>query len=85
MVVGAPFTYGLFGSDGIALSADGATLYWKAVASRLLYSIPTARLQDTSATSEVLAQGAINTLGDTGVTDGMETDTNDYIYHGNME
>ena len=82
---GKPFTYGLFGSDGIALSADGETLYWKAVANRQLYSIPTARLRDTSLHSEVLAQGAINTLGETGVTDGMETDTNDFIYHGNME
>lgn len=84
-VVGGPFTYGLFGSDGIALSADGATLYWKAVASRQLYSIPTARLRDTSPISEFLAQGAINKLGETGVTDGMETDTNGFIYHGNME
>jgi sugar lactone lactonase YvrE len=82
---GQPFTYGRFGSDGIALSADGATLYWKNVADRQLYSIPTVRLQDTSASSEVLAQGAISTLGGTGVTDGMETDTNGFIYHGNME
>lgn len=84
-VPGAPFTYGLFGSDGIALSADAETLYWKPVAGRQLYSIPTARLRDTSITSEIRAQGAINTLGETGVTDGMETDTNGFIYHGNME
>jgi sugar lactone lactonase YvrE len=82
---GKPFTYGQFGSDGIALSADGETLYWKPVADRQLYSVPTARLLDTSPTSEVLAQGAISTLGETGVTDGMETDTNNFIYHGNME
>lgn len=35
-----PYTYTNFGADGIALSADGATLYWKVVAGRYLYSIP---------------------------------------------
>ncbi|KAK3691924.1 hypothetical protein LTR37_018355 [Vermiconidia calcicola] len=82
---GQPFTYGAFGSDGIALSANGATLFYKVVAGRQLFSIPTARLRDNSATSEVRAQSAINTHGQTGVTDGMETDTNNFIYHGNME
>jgi len=82
---GKPFGYVSFGSDGIALSADGETLYWKAVANRQLYSIPTTRLRDTSPSSEFLAQGAINTLGETGVSDGLETDTNNFIYHGNME
>lgn len=82
---GLPFTYGLFGSDGIALSADGSTLFWKSVAGRMLYSIPTSRLLATGPNSEVLAQGAINAHGQTGVTDGMETDTNNFIYHGYME
>lgn len=82
---GLPFTYLNFGSDGIALSADGERLYWKAVASRYLYSIPTERLRDRSMNSEVLAQGAINNHGQSGITDGMETDTNGFIYHGNME
>ncbi|KAK4613912.1 hypothetical protein CLAFUW4_09286 [Fulvia fulva] len=71
---GKPFSYVAFGSDGIALPADSETLYWKVVGGRYLYSIPTARLRDNSANSEILAQNAINTL-----------DTNDYIYHGNME
>ena len=83
--VGAPFSYLAIGSDGIALSADGATLYWKSVSGRNLYSIPTARLRDHSLTSELLAQGSINNHGQTGITDGMETDTNDFIYHGNLE
>ncbi|KAK5138009.1 hypothetical protein LTR08_005806 [Meristemomyces frigidus] len=83
--VGRPLSYLAFGSDGIALSADGATLYWKAVSSRYLYSIPTARLRDNTPNSELLAQGSINNHGQTGITDGMETDTNDFIYHGNLE
>lgn len=82
---GQPFTFTNFGSDGIALSADGDSLYWKAVGGRYLYSIPTARLRDTSLTSEILAQAAVTNHGHTGITDGMETDTNDFIYHGNME
>ncbi|CAK4033171.1 Hypothetical predicted protein [Lecanosticta acicola] len=83
---GKPFTYVSFGSDGIALSADSATLFWKSVGGRYMYSIPTARLRDhTSADSEILAQNSIATLGQTGITDGMETDTNNFIYHGNME
>lgn len=80
-----PYRYVGFGTDSIALSADGETLYWKVVAGRYLYSIPTARLLDRSLSSEVLAQGAIQNHGQTGVTDGMETDSNGLIYHGNME
>jgi sugar lactone lactonase YvrE len=82
---GLPFTYLNFGSDGIALGADGEHLYWKSVANRYLFSIPTVRLRDRSANSEVLAQGAINNHGQSGISDGMETDTNGFIYHGNME
>ncbi|KAI0475215.1 major royal jelly protein-domain-containing protein, partial [Xylariaceae sp. FL0804] len=42
-----------FGSDGIALSADGATLYWCPLASRYLYSAPTARLRARGPASEL--------------------------------
>ncbi|KAK4917110.1 hypothetical protein LTR49_015013 [Elasticomyces elasticus] len=82
---GRPFGFNSFGADGIALSADGETLYWKTVGGRYLYSIPTARLRDNGPTSEILAQSSINNHGETGQTDGMETDTNNFIYHGNME
>ena len=82
---GQPLSYLNFGSDGIALSADGETLFWKAVSERYLYSIPTARLRDRSTFSEVAAQASIVSLGETGVTDGMETDTNGFIYHGIVE
>ena len=77
--------YTQFGSDGIALSADGATLYWKQVAGRHIYGIPTERLLDTSQYSEILAQGAVTQQTECGSTDGMETDTNGFIYHGYME
>ncbi|KAK0264648.1 hypothetical protein LTR35_017296 [Friedmanniomyces endolithicus] len=82
---GKPFGYNSFGADGISLSADGESLFWKAVGSRYLFSIPTARLRDNSATSEVMAQGAITNHGQTGQSDGFEVDSSGFIYHGNME
>ena len=36
-----PISQSTFGADGIALSADGATLYFSAVGTRYLYSVPT--------------------------------------------
>ena len=82
---GTPFAYTNFGADGIALSANGDTLFWKAVAGREMFSIPTERLRDRSATSEWLAQASIRNWGQTGVSDGMETDSNNLIYHGHAE
>ena len=82
---GRPFSFLNFGSDGIALSADGETLYYRAVSSRYLYSVPTAKLRSRDTTSEIMAQSSISNHGETGVSDGMETDTNGFIYHGNME
>lgn len=82
---GQPLSYLGFGSDGIALGADGNDLYWTAVASRTLYSLSTERLRDRSVSSELLAQGEVRNRGQKGVSDGLETDTNGYIYVGNME
>jgi sugar lactone lactonase YvrE len=80
-----PLTTVPLGSDGIALSADGETLFFGPVGGRGLYSIPTARLRDRSQTSELLAQTSISNNGERGVSDGFETDTNGFIYAGNME
>ena len=74
-----------FGADGIALSADGATLYFSTTGSRELHSVPTERLRDRSPYAEILARGATNYLGETGLKDGMETDSNNRIYAGNIE
>ncbi|KAK3174457.1 hypothetical protein OEA41_001703 [Lepraria neglecta] len=75
---------GADGTDGITLSSDGETLYWTAVGSRYLYSIPTARLRDNRPTSELMAQGAISSHGQVGTSDGLETDSNGLIYTGNF-
>ena len=80
-----PISQSTFGADGIALSADGATLYFSAVGSRYLYSVPTARLLDDSLTSEVLATQAVVSHAQKGISDGLETDTNGFIYGGNQE
>ncbi|PVI07376.1 major royal jelly protein [Periconia macrospinosa] len=73
------------GSDGIALSSDGAELFWGPVGGRNLWSVPTERLLDRSLNSELLAQAAVRNRGERGVSDGFETDTNGFIYAGNME
>ncbi|KAL9127795.1 MAG: hypothetical protein Q9217_003401 [Psora testacea] len=73
------------GSDGIALSSDGATLYWSVVSGRTLYSIPTTRLLDRGQTSELMATQAVVSHGQKGVSDGIEADSNGLIYVGNIE
>lgn len=78
-------TTGNSGADGIALSTDGETLYWSAVGSRYLYSVPTIRLRDRSVTSEIMAQASVINHGQKGVSDGLETDSNGLIYAGNLE
>lgn len=55
----------MFASDGIALSADGETLYWQALTGRTLYSIETASLAPDTAAD------AVRKLGTTHVADGM--------------
>ena len=82
---GMPITFGRFGADGIALSADGETLYSTAFGTRYLYSIPTARLRDRSITSETMAEASVVSHGQKGVSDGLETDSNGFIHAGNLE
>lgn len=73
------------GADGIALSPDGATLYFCPLSSRQLYSVPTALLRSRSASSKVLAINAVRSLGDKGMSDGIESDSNGNVYVGDIE
>ncbi|MCJ1474320.1 hypothetical protein MMC13_002978 [Lambiella insularis] len=82
---GLPIGYNSFGADGIALSADGDTLYWSPTGGRYLYSIPTLRLLDNSVFSEIMAQASVVSHGQKGISDGLETDTNGFIYGANVE
>ena len=57
-------------ADGIALSPDGATLYWQAIKGRTLYSLPTAALVDAALTPQQLASRVVR-VGENGVADGL--------------
>lgn len=81
----APLAYQTSGSDGIQISADGSTLYFGPLASRTLYSIPTAQLRKHGNYSELLCQGSVSAHGQKGFSDGMEGDSNGLIYMGNLE
>ncbi|KAJ9373898.1 hypothetical protein DTO282E5_1254 [Paecilomyces variotii] len=83
---GQPITPFGLGSDGITLSADGETLYFSDVGGRYLYSVPTARLRaHKSPTAQLLADGAVSQITQKGVSDGLESDTNGYVYAGSFE
>ncbi len=58
-----------FAADGIALSNDGATLYWQALTGRTLYSVPTAKLTPGTPPGEIVA--AVKAVGKTTVADGL--------------
>lgn len=74
-----------FGADGIALSPDGATLYWSVIAGRFLYSVPTALLRARGSGADAAASAAVKNLGEKGISDGMETDSLGHVYAGNVE
>ncbi|MCI0756143.1 major royal jelly family protein [Teichococcus vastitatis] len=58
-----------FASDGIAMSVDGAMLYWQALTGKTLYSIPTAALTPGKSPSEI--EAAVTALGESHVADGF--------------
>jgi sugar lactone lactonase YvrE len=76
-----PFTVA---SDGIALSADGVTLYYCPLSSRHLYSIPTALLRGLSTSENDVAKAVVD-LGEKGASDGLEADDKGRIYAGDYE
>ncbi len=82
---GTPIGNVNFGIDGVAISADGATFYFSTTGGRKLYSVPTARLRDNGPYSEILARASVQDLGEKGFSDGLESDTNNNIYCGDME
>jgi len=71
-------------SDGIAISADGATLYYCPLSSRHLYEIPTAMLLDRSVSEAAVAQAVVD-LGEKGASDGLEADDKGRVYAGDYE
>lgn len=71
-------------SDGIALSSDGATLFYSPLSSRHLYSVPTRLLLDETA-NDVALSAAVRDLGEKGASDGMEADDKGRLYAGDYE
>lgn len=71
-------------SDGIALSPDGATLYYCALSSRHFYAVPTALLRDPRATDEMIA-AEVRDLGPKAPSDGLAEDDRGAIYAGDYE
>lgn len=71
-------------SDGIALSADGKTLYFSALSSRHLFSVPTELLRDASV-SEAQLESAVQDLGEKGASDGLEADAKGAVYASDYE
>lgn len=67
-----------FAADGIALSKDGATLYWQALTGRTLYSIPTALLSKRTPPAELAA--AVQKVATTLVADGLWASGTGAIY-----
>ncbi|WP_177331056.1 L-dopachrome tautomerase-related protein [Pseudomonas sp. PI1] len=67
------------GADGVALSQDGATLYYSPLSSRHLFSVPTRLLRDRSLTEDEIA-AAVQDLGEKGASDGIEADSFGRIY-----
>ncbi len=67
------------GANGIALSPDGARLYYAPLIGRRLYAVDTKSLLDPEATDAMVAAG-VEDLGEKGMTGGLTTDSKDRVY-----
>jgi sugar lactone lactonase YvrE len=68
-----------FAADSLALSADGRTLYWKALTGRTLYRIATSALQDLRLSEKGL-EGRVERVTQTEPTDGLWIDKRGRLY-----
>ncbi|MDQ3868427.1 MAG: major royal jelly family protein, partial [Thermoproteota archaeon] len=73
------------GSDGIAISADGARLYYSPLGSRKLYSVATDALADRSLDEREVAATVTDEGDRGGASDGLESDAAGHIYSTNYE
>lgn len=73
------------GTDGIAISADGARLFYCPLGSRRLYSVETDALFDRNLSDEAVAATVIDEGDRGGASDGLESDADGYIYSTNYE
>ena len=73
------------GSDGIAISATGDTLYYCPLASRKLYSVSTEALSDRSVDDQYVSRTVRDEGDKGGASDGLESDAEGRIYVTNYE
>jgi sugar lactone lactonase YvrE len=73
------------GSDGIAISADGARLYYCPLGSRKLYSVDTEALIDRSLDDRDVSATVTDEGDKGGASDGLESDAAGHIYSTNYE
>lgn len=71
-------------ADGIAISPDGATLYYCALTSRHFYAVPTALLRDPAASDDKIAR-SVKDLGPKAPSDGLAEDDQGRLYAGDYE
>jgi sugar lactone lactonase YvrE len=67
------------GANGIALSPDGARLYYTPLMSRRLYAVETAALLDPAKDDAAVAD-TVTDLGEKGLTGGLIADSRDRVY-----
>lgn len=72
------------GSDGIAISPDGRTLYYSPLCSRRLYSVSIDALADPSKSESDVA-ATVKDITEKGASDGMESEQEGRIYFGDYE
>jgi sugar lactone lactonase YvrE len=73
------------GSDGIAIGADGARLYYCPLGTRKLYSVDTNALCDRTLDDKRVAETVIDEGDRGGASDGLESDAAGHIYSTNYE
>ena len=73
------------GADGIAISSDGARLYYCPLGSRKLYSVSTDALADKSLDEQKVGASVADEGDRGGAADGLESDAAGYIYSTNYE
>jgi sugar lactone lactonase YvrE len=73
------------GSDGIAIGADGARLYFCPLGSRQLYSVATDVLADRALDEGAVGASVVHEGDKGGAADGLETDAAGHIYATNYE
>lgn len=71
-------------ADGIALDAARGWVYWQALSGRTLYRVPTRVLMDVASTDAEVG-AAVEDLGRTVMTDGIEIDSAGNVYFSAIE